>query len=211
MNNFVYYWKNRLQSEKEFDLKPYSYIVHFSIVNQNLSEVFNDWLSFPGEKELLSFIKYVVLPSGYYSRLFGEKEGCVIIEADSYDDVVELLSNNTYKVDKKLIRMYKEDYQLIADIINTKFSMENINEFCNSYNSHLDYKNIVFSTIEVYENIKEVGLQTIKEYEEEGMLDILEGEMKMTKKEIIEMFLTIDENPFMMKRIKEFLNNTMGL
>lgn len=207
----VYYWKNQLQKEKEFNLRPNSFVVHFSIVNQNLNEIFSDWFSFPSEKELLNFIKYVVLPSGYYSNLFGEKDGCVFIEAESYNNVMQLLENNTYKVDKELISKFNSDYKIIENIIDGEFSMENIKEFCDSYNSNLDYTNTVFSEIEVYENIKQVGFNLIEEYEKEEMLDELEEEMEMSKEQIIELFSTIEDNPFMMRKIKEFLSNIMML
>lgn len=41
------------------------------------------------------------------------------------------------------------------------------------------------------------------------MLDELEEEMEMSKEQIIELFSTIEENPFMMRKIKEFLSNKM--
>lgn len=93
----------------------------------------------------MNFIKYIVLPSGYCSSLFGEKEGCVFIEAESCNNVMELLENNIYKVDKGLISKSNYDYKIIENIIDGEFSMGNIKEFCNSYNSYLDYTNTVFS------------------------------------------------------------------
>ena len=207
MSNSIYYWRNQLQKGKKFDLRPNSFVVHFSIVNQSSNEIFSDWFSFPSEKELLNFIKYVVLPSGYYSNLFGEKDGCVFFEAESYNNVMQLLENNTYKVDKELISKFNHDYKMIENVIDGEFSMENVKKFCDSYNSHLDYTNIVFSQIEVYENIKQVGFGLIEEYEKEGMLDELEEKMGMPKGQIIELFSTIDDNPFMMGKIKEFLSN----
>lgn len=43
MVSSVYYWKNQLQKEKEFNLRPNSYVVNISIVNQNSNEIFIDW------------------------------------------------------------------------------------------------------------------------------------------------------------------------
>lgn len=209
MSNSVYYWRNQLQKGEEFDLRPNSFVVHFSIVNQISNEIFSDWFSFLSENELLNFIKYVVLPSSYYSNLFGEKDSCVFIEAESYSHVMELLRNNTYKVDKELTSKFNHDYKIIENIIDEGFSMEKIKKFCDSYNSHLDYTNIVFSQIEVYENIKQVGFGLIEEYEKEGMLDELEEKMGMSKEQIIELFSTIEDNPFMMGKIKEFSSNIM--
>lgn len=43
------------------------------------------------------------------------------------------------------------------------------------------------------------------------MLDELEEKMEMSKEKIIELFSTIEDNPFMMRKIKEFLSNIMML
>lgn len=208
-DNYIYYWKNYLKTEKEFKLTPNSYVIHFVVVNQASNDIYSEWLSFPSDKELIGFIKNVALPSGYYSKLFGEKDGYIFITASSYDEANELLRNNTYKVDEKLINDFNEDYRIIEDIENSGLNMENINEFCNSYNSHLNGQDIVWSYIEIYENIKAVGLMLIKEYEEDGMIDQLENKLGMSKDQIIELFSNIDNNPFMMRRIKELLNNTI--
>ena len=65
----------------------------------------------------------------------------------------------------------------------------------------------MFSGIEVYENIKEFGRQLVSDYEEQGMIDQLEIQMELSKDAIVELFSNIDNNPFMLKRINEFLNS----
>lgn len=210
-NGTVYYWKNYLEKEKEFDLKPDSYILHFVIVNQDSNDVYSEWLSFTNDMELIGFLSYVVLPSGYCTNLFGSMEGTIFIVAETYDNIMELLRNNTYEVDQELTDRFDKDYKILENFENSGFNMDGINIFCDSYNSHLNNQDRVWSYIEIFENISDVGIKLIKDYEEDGMIDELENQLEMSKEQIAEMFLNINENPFMMKRIKELLNNTMGI
>lgn len=195
-----------LKKDKGAVVKPDSYIINFYIVNQNTSEGFYKWYSFQSIEELLGFIKFVVLPSGCYSRIFGEEGDEVIITADSYDGVVELLNSNTIRVDENLINNFKEDYSIIEDM-EREFSFELLKKFCNSLNAHLDYKGIVFSGIDVYENIKELGKQLVNDYEEQDMIDELERQMEMSKEDIIGLFSNIETNAFMLNKINEFLSS----
>lgn len=211
MVNDLYRWKNRIEKDIQEEVELDSYIAHFSIINQGTSYIFNKWFSLSSQKELLDFIEYVVLPSGYYSRLFGKVTGEVYLEADSYDSVINLLENNKLKRDEELISNFKHDYQLLEEVRRGEFDLKKLENFCKSYNDNLAYKDIVFATIEVFENIREVGLRTIKEYEEEGMLLELEDLMGMEKEEIKEMFLSVEYNPFMKRKIIEFLDNTFDI
>lgn len=45
MFNALYYWKNRIEKDIQEEVKFDSYIVHFSIVNQGTSYIFNKWFS----------------------------------------------------------------------------------------------------------------------------------------------------------------------
>ncbi len=204
--NSIYCWKNFLDKEKETEVKPDTYILNFYIVNQNTSESFYKWYSFKSEKELLGFIKFIALPSGYYSRLFGEKDNEVIITADTYDSTLALLGDNIVKVDEALIKNFQEDYAIIEEV-EKEFSLDKLKQFCQSFNDHLNYRGIVFSNIDVYENIKTFGKSLVEGFEEDGMVDELERQMEMSKEEIINLFSNIEENTFMLKRINEFLNS----
>lgn len=208
--NSVYYWKNFLEKDKEFGIKPDSFIVNFTIVNQSTNDIYHDWLSFPEEKALLGYIKYVVLPSGYYSRLFGEIKGQIFIDADNYDGVIDLLENNNVKQASELARCFKDDYTLL-DKMEEKFDFKALKEFCNNFSANLDYHNIVFSRVELYANIKDVGQSLVREYEENGMIEELEEQMELSKEEIIRMFTHIEKNIFMLRRVNEFLKSKMLL
>lgn len=204
--NSVYYWKNFLEKEKETDVKPDTYILNFYIVNQNISESFYKWYSFKSEKKLLGFIKFIALPSGDCSRIFGEKDNEVIITADTYDSTLALLGDNIVKVDEALIKNFQEDYAIIQEV-EKEFSLDKLKQFCQSFNDHLNYRGIVFSNIDVYENIKTFGKRLIEGYEKEDMIDELERQMEMSKEEITELFSNIARNTFMLKRINKFLNS----
>jgi hypothetical protein len=204
--NSKYYWKNFLEKDKETFVKPNSYVVNLHIVNQSTSDAFYKWHSFDTEEEVIGFIKFVALPSGYYSRIFGKEAGDLMIAADTYDSVLELLYNNIVRVDHTLIDNFKADYELLEEA-EKDFNLDLLNDFCHSFNSHLNFKDIVFSGIEVYENIKEFGRQLVSDYEEQGMIEQLEIQMELSKDEIVELFSSIDDNPFMLRKINEFLNS----
>lgn len=62
-------------------------------------------------------------------------------------------------------------------------------------------------TLEVYKNIKEVGRQLIKNYEEQNMIEELEDTFNFSIDEIENMFNKIEENVFLLKRIMPILYN----
>lgn len=204
--NSVYYWRNFLEKDKENGVKANSYILNFYIINQNRNESFYKWYSFNNKSELLGFIKFVALPSGYFSRNFGEVDNEIIVTASNYEDTLEILNTSNLRVDDVLSNNFVEDYSIIEEI-EKEFKLELLKKLCDSFNSHLDYKGIVFSGIQVYENIKEFAKQLVNDYEEQDMIDELERQMEMEKDKIIELFSNIEDNSFMLKRINEFLNS----
>lgn len=203
----VYYWKNFLQKGKEFGVKMNSISLNFAIVSQSSSNIYHDWLSFPGKKALVGYLKYVVLPSGYISSLFGGIDSDFTIDSVTFNEAIELLENNTYKIDKQLIANFKEDYYLLTKIEQEEINIMSLKDFCNSYNLHLGINNMTFSLVNVYENIKDVGYSLIKDYEEDGMIDELEDQFGMSIDQIYNMFDSIQDNEFMLYRINEFLKN----
>ncbi|OWZ84099.1 hypothetical protein [Natranaerobius trueperi] len=206
--NSIYYWQNFLEKDEVSGVKPDSYILNFHIVNQNTNDIYYEWFSFENEKELLGFIKYVALPSAYYSRTIGKEKDELIVSPDTYDGVLELLNNA--EVDENEINNFKEDFSLVEDIEND-FSLEQLEKFSDSFHSHLDIYGIVFAGLYVHENIKKLGEQLIKDYEEEGMIDELERQMELGKDDIIDLFSNIENNPFMLRKINEFLSNQLFL
>ena len=67
----------------------------------------------------------------------------------------------------------------------------------------------IFSKVEFFENVKEIGRDLVKEYEEDNMLEELESHMDLNKNQIIALFDGIDKNPFMLKRLGTYLSNTL--
>ena len=208
--DLVYYWENFLDKyiDKEMEAKIDSHMLKFYIINQDSNETFYKWFSFSNKQELLGFIKFIALPSAYCSRSFGEKENSVLITAATYEDVLELLRNNIVGIDEDIINNFKKDYEEIKSIEDDKnFDLKMIRKFCDSFGDLLDYKSKVFSNIEVYEDIKMLGKELVSSFEKDGMLVELEKQMDLNKEEIEELFLNIDKNPFMLKKINTFLDN----
>ena len=209
--NSMYYWANFLEKDMDQSIRIDSYILNINIVNQNSNVVFYKWYSFHSREELLGFIKFVALPSGYYSKLFGEKEDDLAVGAETYEGAIDLLYNNIIRVDEDLIKDFQEDYSMIGEL-EEEFSLEQLDELCKSFNAHLGYnKGVVFSHIQVYKNVKDLGRRLIKEYEDKGMTGELEKQMGLSKEQIIDMFSGIENNPFMLKRLNRFLSNKFML
>lgn len=212
--DLIYYWENFLDKyiDKEIEAKKDSYMLKFYIINQGLNETFYKWFSFSNKEELLGFIKFIALPSAYCSKAFGEKENSVLVTAAIYEDVLELLRNNNVGVAKDIIDNFKKDYKKIEEIENNQnFDLEMIRIFCKDFGYPLDHNTKVFTDIRVYENIKTLGKELINKFEQAGRMDELEKQMNMSKDEIENMFLNIDNNPFMLKRINTFLDSKLIL
>jgi len=115
-------------------------------------------------------------------------------------DMIKRIKENGYLV------VNKEKYR-VTTIEKENFNIGDLKDFCNNYNLHLGIKNIVFSSVYVYENIKDVGFSLIKDYEEGGLTEELEDQFGMSIDQIYDMFNNIQDNEFMLYRINEFLKN----
>lgn len=200
-----------MEKGKGFDVSADSYIVNFTIMNQSTNAIYNDWLFFPNDVALLGYIKYVVLPSGYCSRLLGELQGKVYVCAETRDMVIKFLENSKEEKATELVDYFREDYTLLESVDKENFNIKDLNKFCESFNSHLDFRGTVFSSIVVLNNIKEVGNNLVCEYRKNGMIKRLEEEIGLSEEEIIKVFSNIEENEFMLERVNKFLKSKMLL
>ena len=90
------------------------------------------------------------------------------------------------------------------------FTVEKFKKFINITNGRSNTTFGIFSRLEFFENVKQIGKELIKEFEDDNMLEELENHMELKKNQILALFDGIDKNPFMLKRLGTYLSNTLA-
>ena len=181
--DLIYYWQNYLMNQDNIDIKPDAYVLKFSLVNSYSRDFFCNWYSFKSPQELIGFIRFVVIPSTYITKAFGREENTIFLDA-------------------------LDDYEMIKSLKNN-FTLEKLKRFINITNSRGNVAFGIFSKLEFFKNVNEIGKELVKEFEDDNMLDELESHMDLNKNQILALFDGIDKNPFMLKRLGTYLSNTL--
>ena len=87
--NLIYYWQNFLANEEDVSLKPNAYVIKFCIVNKYSYDYYCNWYSFANVEKLISFFKYVVIPSTYITKAFGKDENTIFLDALGYYETIK--------------------------------------------------------------------------------------------------------------------------
>lgn len=200
-----YYWKNILENDEDIELKINNYIVHVVVVNQVKGNFINEWISCDTFNKLKSLVGYVILPSVQITRaLFKHGDDSLCFASVDYYETLELLAN--INNDLKLIEEYKEWYKKVEGYIDLQHFNE-IKYLADKISDIVDYREGLLVEIELYEDIKSVGLELIDAYEKEGLIDMLEDAFNFSIEEIKNIFNNIDKNQFLLKRIIPILDN----
>ena len=188
--DLIYYWQNYLINQENVEFKANSYVLKFSLINSYSRDYFCNWYSFKDSNELIGFFKYILDALGYYETID-------IIEESENDDKNEILQE------------IKEVYKIL-DNLKENFCIKKFKGFINKINERDIEKNSIFTRMEFFEDVKEIGRDLVKEFESDDMLDELEKQMDLNKNQIIDLFDGIEKNPFMLKRIGTYLSNTLA-
>ena len=194
--DLIYYWQNYLMNQDNIDIKPDEYILKFSLVNSYSRDFFCNWYSFKSPQELVGFIRFVVIPSTYITKAF-----------DDYE-TIDLNEENENREKYDILREIRHDYEMINSLKNN-FTLEKLKRFINITNSRGNAMFGIFSKLEFFKNVNEIGKELVKEFEDDNMLDELESHMDLKKNQILALFDGIDKNPFMLKRLGTYLSNTL--
>ncbi len=202
----IYYWDNVLSEDKLQEPKINDYIVHFALINQYGNSGINEWICCDSMNKLLGLVKYVILPSIQLSRaeIKNENQSKICFGTMGYDDTLEVLDDIKYDI--KFKSEYK-DWFIQLEKHNEETQFEVIKNVFDDIDKKVDYEAGTVLTLEVYKNIKEVGRQLIKNYEEQNMIEELEDTFNFSIDEIENMLNKIDENVFLLKRIMPILYN----
>lgn len=196
--------------QDNMDIKPNEYILKFSLINSYSRDFFCNWYSFKSPQEILGFIRFVVIPSTYITKAFGKEEDTIFLDALEEYEAIEIIeeSENYNKLD--ILNEIIENYKIINNL-KENFTLEKLKKFINITNSKGNLMFGIFSKIEFFENVNEIGKELVKEFEDDNMLDKLEDNMDLNKNQILEFFNGIDKNPFMLKRLGTYLTNTLNI
>lgn len=207
--NLIYYWQNFLANQEDVSLKPNAYVIKFCIVNKYSYDYYCNWYSFANVEKLISFFKYVVIPSTYITKAFGKDENTIFLDAlDKYECMEYLEKANVF--DKvELLRKVNREYDFLSRIEKCNLGIEGVKKYLELVNKYNDKNAKISLELEFYKNVNMIGKGLIDEYEKENMLDDLEENMSLNKNEILSMFENIDKNMFMLKRLNTYLNNTL--
>ncbi|EKQ50140.1 MULTISPECIES: hypothetical protein [unclassified Clostridium] len=204
--DLISYWEKWIEGEEEIDLTIDGIILKYSMINKQNKDGVRDWVCFTSKEKLYSFIKYVLLPSIQISRTIGIKESEVYLDVCDYEKTINLLKAfkaNNYEI---AIEDYNRWLKELEGLENGDFNFDDIHSFIHKVSDEIDTREVVHLEVKLFENIKCVGRNLVKEYEDNNMLDVLETKFELSKDEIIWLFEAIDDNKFMIKRITTLLN-----
>ena len=204
--NILYYWENKMHETKTQEPKINDYIVHFVLINQYSNSGVNKWICCEDIDKLLGFAKYVALSSLQITRSLVDKDKMegICFDTVGYDASLELLEDMDSRIE--LIEEYKNWFSQLEGC-NKETSIEEIKVIVDNITQQVDHMTGVLITFELYKNVKEVGFELIRDYEEDGLVDILEDSFNFKIDEIENLFNTLDQNKFLLKRIIPILDN----
>lgn len=204
--NILYYWENKMHETKTQEPKINDYIVHFVLINQYSNSGVNKWICCEDIDKLLGFAKYVALSSLQITRSLVDKDKMegICFDTVGYNASLELLEDMDSR--SELIEEYKNWFSQLEEC-NKETSIEEIKVIVDNITQQIDHMTGVLITFELYKNVKEVGLELIRDYEENGLVDILEDSFNFRIDEIENLFNTLDKNKFLLKRIIPILDN----
>lgn len=208
--NDISYWDNWLEREIDIPITRDGYIFNYKIINMNSSGYLTDWVCCTSKDKLYSFIKYFILPSVQLTRTLGKQENitcCIVLD---YDETLCYLDDSSIEDYQDQMNTFTRWFDDIDEMEKRDVPLKELRDYLNDICLEIDLSEGVFVDLDVFENISSLGKTLVEDYENDNVLGILELELEMNKEQILDLFENIDENPFMMKRITEFLINRLG-
>ena len=129
----IYYWQNYLCKQDEMYIKPNAYVLKFSLINTYSKDVFCNWYSFKSYEALIGFIRYVVVPSSYITKVFGKEQETIFIDALNEEDTIELIEDSDIKNKLDVILEINQEYNLLKSLKNN-FTVDKMKRYINLVN-----------------------------------------------------------------------------
>lgn len=205
--SLIAYWEAWLNDEIKIPMSIDGYIINYSMINTKSNEGIGDWICCNSIKKLISFIKFILLPSLSVTKVIGIQENKLFFDVSSYEETIEILEESEFPGYKEEIEEYNACFNELNRLEKSDASWNQIKDFLQYLNYSIDYKGGLLVNIQLFKNIKSVGKELINEYEEQDMIADLEAAFEMDKEGIEELFDNIEHNTFMLRKIGELLNN----
>lgn len=128
----ICYWTNYIKNTKMERSLSGKFLLNL-VENEFSSKFF-----FNKRKELISFIKYVVLPSFIYIKTDIEPLDEIVIKVQDYKDVLNFFVNNNIPSSNELIRRYSFFYNSLEEFEyeDIEVGEKSFNEFIERFNNY---------------------------------------------------------------------------
>lgn len=208
-DSLISYWEAWLNDEIKIPMDVNGYVINYSMINIRSNEGIGDWICCNSKSKLISFIKFVLLPSFIVTKFIGIKENKLFFDVSSYDETLEILEEDQFEDIEEAKNEYEACFKELDKLEKIDADWKEIRDFLQYINNSIDFREGLLVNFQVYKNIKAVGKDLIEEYEGQNMLSELEREFDMNKEEIVNLFDGLDKNKFMLQKIGTLLNNKM--
>ena len=140
------YWNKYISADsaKRFDVDKN--MLKVLLVNQNSDDAFFNYFNFDNRQEIISFLKFVVLPTTILSKSFSEYEEILQLTLD-YEQFIELIKT-IEEVDDKDIEIYEKLYTKLDNLSKTEITIKNLVEITEEMNYIFSSENDVFLIVE---------------------------------------------------------------
>ena len=139
--NLVYYWQNFLSNKENRYLRPNSYVIKFCIVNKFSYDFFCDWYSFSNVSRLISFLRYVVIPSTYITKAFGEEENIIFLDALDKDECIDYIDYCESYAKNTIIKQMKNEYDFLNRVEKFDLGIKGIKKYIELINKMVQILN----------------------------------------------------------------------
>ena len=174
MINDIEKLRNFLEDEdKDFDIDKK--LLRFSIINKDSGSVFSEFYNFDSKKDVLNFIKKVVIPSISISILM-EENGDIVITAEDKENFLNIL--NYHDVDIKLVEICQGIYYEIECLENKQEEEIDMLSLIDIINYEFSEGNFTMLSVDYAEDTRSYLKIMYNDYKEMGHVDVLEAEME---------------------------------
>lgn len=184
MNN-LYYWKTFVIKNINIDYSKDHQVIVFYFANKNSIETYSHLTYLQKKEDLLSYLKYYILPTTFVSKAF-ENTGSIVHTIETPRDVISILESNTYNTSRDLAQEFRQSILDIENIGNKDFPISLLLDFQASYNSLNREGSIFNSGIFIFENLGQLLEALFKKYKGENKLRYLEEALDIREADIID-------------------------
>ncbi len=178
MNYNLKYWTNYLVEDQTRRFDRNKDMLKVLLVNQKSDDALFNYFNFSNFKEIISFLKLVILPSITISNLVADDEHVFFTAKDFNETIrtIEELENNN----DKLINLYKNMYSRLEDLENENIDIRILVEITEELNYIYNQEHQVFLIVEFSDCIETYFRDIYRGYKANEELDILEESLEDT-------------------------------